>query len=222
MRQNDFNSSPAVSALRGRIKKVNAQITAAERRYANDDGTPSPVLKKIYKYVRLATKDENSKRYKLSKNPTLQEYQRVLHAIEGAESSAYLSKQGREQMKQRAMITFASRHGNKYSDMSEKELFEMYDQFVNLKRKYNSVASRSSSFILDAIQNSYKNGKGNKDIARYVREYQEYSKKSSPPVYIETYIEKRAKGSPSFQHIEREYNKNTENISEDEYMKRFY
>lgn len=161
--------------LTTRVKRINAQILAAERRYGKD----SKIVKRIYHYLNLAQGTEGLTRYRTPKgNVSLQQIAKFDRALARAENSAYLSKAGREEMQRRARETFIGhlQEEEKYANVSDKELANLYDAFLSVKGAVDEITKQDSNQVVSDIAIAMAKGLSKKQVVNLAKKYEKKRK----------------------------------------------
>lgn len=151
--------------IKKRIKSINARITTVQRLY----GSNSNVYKKISNTVKRAGGEKGRFRTAMFTG-SLRDLSRAENALRVIEHSAYLSKEGRAQIGEKARETFALHN----SDKSDITLSRMYDIFQNSGMIHRLFELFPSDTIVDSIMNALEREKSDDDYIDYVKGTIEY------------------------------------------------
>lgn len=155
--------------LTTRIRRVNAQILAAERKYGKD----SKIVQRVYHYLNLGQGTEGLTRYRTPKgDASLAQLAKLDRALTAAENSAYLSKEGRKKILENARATFSSSLDDYGYDLSEKEVVNLYDTFLSVKNVASEITSRESWQVIDEITEAMQDeGLTKRQIVNIAKDY---------------------------------------------------
>lgn len=156
-------------SLKKRIQAVNARILGIERRY----GKNSRIVKRIYHYLNLAQGTDNLTRYRLpKKNASLREIAKFERGLSKTEGSAYLTKEGRDAILQKAKDTFIANMRDMQYEGTDAELEQLLDTYISIKDIVNEGGSGWSNQVIDAIDDATRSGLSPKQLIRLAQDYQ--------------------------------------------------
>lgn len=157
-----------------RMRRANALILNAERRYGRD----SDIVKYIYKNLSSAygvdfKVDKNGvvinakKRFTTPpKESKLIEIAKIDRALKRVELSKSLTAQGRKETYEKSKMTWIERNLSKNADI--------FDQFIYAKEKIGHLIYGTSSQIIDEL-NKMPDGLSNSDYKKIINEYKRMS-----------------------------------------------
>lgn len=129
------------------IKRVNAQLTAVQRRY----GADSAIFKRFVHTISLAGGDTRFKKSMFEGN--IRQINKALRALETVKSSKYLTPSGRKLIASKARVTFAKNWGDLGYD--DRTLEMMLDAFGNSSmQKLLELYDFDSRGFVDAIMST--------------------------------------------------------------------
>lgn len=129
------------------IKKVNAQLTAVQRRY----GADSAIFKRFVHTISLAGGETRFKKSMFEGNT--RQINKALRALETVKSSKYITPSGRKQIASEARKTFAENWGNYGYD--DRTIEMMLDAFGNSSmQKLLELYDFDSRGFVDAIMST--------------------------------------------------------------------
>lgn len=159
-------------SLKSRIQKVNARILGLERRYGKD----SKIVKRVYSYLNLAQGTDNLTRYRMPKaNASLRSIAKFERGLAKTESSAYITKEGRAGILKKAKETFISNQRDLGSDLSDAQLEQLLDSYIQIKDIVNEGGSGWSSQVIDALEEALKSDLSKEDLIELAERYQDLS-----------------------------------------------
>lgn len=176
--------SSGFESLVKRVQKVNARILGIEKRYGKD----SKIVKRVYHYLNLAQGTDNLTRYRTPpKGASLQYIAKFERALSKTENSAYLTKEGRANILNKARETFVK--NMQYTDSmmpldymrnyTDAELETLYDTFLSIKDIVNAESDGWSGLVINAIDDAMASGMSSKDIIQLTQEYQKMTVSST-------------------------------------------
>lgn len=158
--------------VKQRMRRANALILNAERRYGKD----STIVKSIYKSVSSAYGVEYSTNKKgeviaakrrftaLPDNVKLIDIAKIDRALKRIELSDSLTKEGRQRTYEKSKMTWIERNLDKNSGI--------FDQFIYAKEMLGSLIYGESSQVIDELANM-PDSLSNRDFRKIVKEYNE-------------------------------------------------
>lgn len=172
------------TSLKKRIQSVNARILGLERRYGKD----SRIVKRIYHYLNLAQGTDNLTRYRLPKADTsLRDIAKFERGLAKAENSAYLTKEGRAAILQKAKDTFGANMREMGYDASDAELEQLLDSYVSIKDIVYEGGSGWSSQVIDAMYDAMRYGLSSKQLIQLAKDYQQMTTDANVSLNLEFY-----------------------------------
>ncbi len=169
------------SPVQDRVRRINAQLIATEKRYGKD----SQIMQRVYSTINMAQGTTGKTRFSTQYyGETFKQRAIFEQALSKVESSYYTTARGRKELSQKIFSSFEKTH----SDWSAKKIDELFDFFeygADMGRMRELAGEGYSEQLADSIALAKESGISNKEIEELFDTFMRASDEDRPNQFFD-------------------------------------